>query len=175
MLASWKKTYGKPRQSIKKQRHYFADKGPYSQSCGFSSSHVQIWELDNKEGWGLKNWCFWTVVLENSLESPLDSKETKLVNPRRNQPWISTREDWCWNWSSNTLATWCEEMTHWKKPWCWERLRVGGEKDNREWDVWMAISDSNRHELEQTQGDSERQGSLECCSSWDHKEPDLTQ
>ena len=90
MPAYWKKTYDKPRQSIKKQRHHFADKGPYSQSCGFSSSHVQIWELNNKERWALKNWCFWTVVLENSLESPLGSKETKLVNPKRNQFWIST-------------------------------------------------------------------------------------
>ena len=78
----------KPRQHIKKQRHHFADKGPYSQSYGFSSSHVQMWELDHKEGWALKYWCFWTVVLEKTLEILLDSKEIKPVNTKGNQPWI---------------------------------------------------------------------------------------
>ena len=82
------KNYDKPRQCIKKQRHHFADKGPYSQSCGFSSSHVWMWELDHEEGWAPKNWCFWTVVLEKTLESPLNSKEIKPVNPKGNQPWI---------------------------------------------------------------------------------------
>ena len=82
------KQKNKPRQLIKKQRHYFADKGPSSQSYGFSSSHVWMWELDHKEGWAQKNWCFWTVVLEKTLESPLDSKEIKPVNPRGNQPRI---------------------------------------------------------------------------------------
>ena len=75
------------RQCIKKWRHHFADKGLYSQNYGFSSSHVQMWELDHKEGWVL-NWCFWTVVLEKTLESPLDRKEIKPVNPKGNQPWI---------------------------------------------------------------------------------------
>ena len=77
-----------PRQHIKKQRHYFADKGPYSQSYGFSSSHVWMWDLDHKKSWVLKNWCFWTVVLEKILESPLDCKEIKPVNAKGNQPWI---------------------------------------------------------------------------------------
>ena len=88
MLASWKKSYDKPTQCIKKQRHYFANKGPHSQSYGFSSSHVWIWELDHKEGWMLKNWCFWTVVLEKTLESSLNCKEIKPVNPKGNQSWI---------------------------------------------------------------------------------------
>ena len=74
--------------SVKKQRHYFADKGLPSQSYGFSSSHVWMWELDHKESWVLKNWCFWTVVLEKTLESPLDCKEIKPVNPKGNQSWI---------------------------------------------------------------------------------------
>ena len=74
--------------SFKKQRHYFTDKGPSSQSYGFSSSHVWIWELDHKEGWVLKNWCFWSVVLEKTLESPLDCKEIKPVNCKRTQSWI---------------------------------------------------------------------------------------
>ena len=89
-----------------------------------------MWELDHKEGWAPKNWCFQTMVLEKTLESPLDSKEIKPINPKGNQP--------CWNRSSNTLATWCEELTHWKRPWCWERLKAGGEWDNRGWDGWMA-------------------------------------
>ena len=87
-LAPWKKSYEKARQHIKKQRHYFADKGPYSQSYSFSSSQMCMWELYHKEGWGPKNWCFWTVVLEQTLESSLYSKEIKLVNPKENQPWI---------------------------------------------------------------------------------------
>ena len=87
-LVPWKKSYDQPRQHIKKQRHYFADKSPPSQSYGFSSSHVWIWELDYKESWALKNWFFWTVVLEKTLESLLDSKEIKPVNPNGNQPWI---------------------------------------------------------------------------------------
>ena len=88
MLAPWKKSYDKPRQCIKKQRHYFADKDLYSQSYGFSSSHVWLWELDHKEGWVPKNWCFWTVVLEKTLESPLDCKEIQPVNPQGTRPWI---------------------------------------------------------------------------------------
>ena len=89
-LTPWKKSYDQPRQHIKKQRHYFADKGPSSQSYGFSSGHVSMWELDYEEGWALKNWCFWTVVLEKTLESLLDCKEIQPVNPRENQPWLFT-------------------------------------------------------------------------------------
>ena len=88
LIVPWKKSYDKHRQYIKKQRHHFADKGLSSQSYGFSSNHVQMWELDHKEGWVQKNWCFQTVVLEKTLESPLDSKEIKPVNPKGNQPWI---------------------------------------------------------------------------------------
>ena len=76
-----------PRQYIEKQRHYFANKGPYSQSYGFSCSHVWMWELDHKEGWALKKWYFWTVMLEKTLESPLNCKELKPVNPKENQSW----------------------------------------------------------------------------------------
>ena len=90
MLAPWKKNYNKPRQCIKKQRHCFADKGLCSQSYGFSSSHVWMGELDHKEHWTPNNWCFQTVVLEKTLESPLDCKEIKPVNSKENQPWIFT-------------------------------------------------------------------------------------
>ena len=76
-----------PSLRFSRQEH-FADKGPISQSYDFSSSHVWMWELDHKEGWALKNWCFWTVVLEKTLHSPLDSKEIKLVNHKGNEPWI---------------------------------------------------------------------------------------
>ena len=88
MLAPWKESYDQPRQHIKKQRHYFAIKGPSSQGYGFSSSHVWMWELDYKESWLLKNWCFWTMVLEKTLESPLDCKEIQPVHPKGNQSWI---------------------------------------------------------------------------------------
>ena len=87
-LAPWKKSYDKPRQHIKKQRHYFVKKGPSSQGYDFSSSHVWMWELDHKEHWGPKTWCFWTVVLEKTLESPLDCKEIQPANPTGNQSWI---------------------------------------------------------------------------------------
>ena len=121
------------------QRHYFAKKGPSSESYGFSSSLVWMWELDYKESWVPKNWCFWTVVLEKALESPLDCKGIQPLQPKGNQSWIFNNcKDWCWSWNSNTLATWCKELTHWKRPWCWERLKAGGEGDNRGWDGWMA-------------------------------------
>ena len=84
-LAPWKKSYDRPRQHIKKQRHHFSGKGLYSQSCGFSSSHVWIWEPDHKEGWVPKNWRFWIVVLEKTLQSPLDSKEIQPVNPEEKE------------------------------------------------------------------------------------------
>ena len=87
MLAPWKKSYDQPRQLIKKQRHYFASKGPSTQSFGFSSGHVWMWELDYRESWGPKNWCFWTVLLEKTLEGPLDSKE---IHPKGSQSWIFT-------------------------------------------------------------------------------------
>ena len=87
-LTPWQESYDQPRQHIKKQRHYFANKGPSSQGYGFSSSHVWMWELDYKENWAPKNWCFWTVVLEKTLESPLDCKEIQPVHPKGNQSWV---------------------------------------------------------------------------------------
>ena len=87
-LAPWKKSYDHPRHRIKKQRHYFANKGSSNQMYDFSSSHVWMWEFDHKESWALKNWCFWTVMLEKSRESPLDCKESQPVHPKGNQSWI---------------------------------------------------------------------------------------
>ena len=136
MLAPWKKSYDQPRQCIKKQRHYFANRSPSSQSYGFFSSRVWMWDLDYKESWAPKNWCFWTVVLEKTLESPLDCKEIQPVHPQGNQSWIFIgRTDA--EAETPTLATWYEELTHWKRSWCWERLKAGEVVDKR-WDGWMA-------------------------------------
>ena len=119
------------------QRHYFVNKGPSSQGYGFSSSHVWMWELDYKKSWALKNWFFWTVMLEKTLESPLGCKEIQPVHPKESVLGIHWK-DWCWSWNANILVTWCKELTYLKRPWCWERLKAGGEGDDREWDSWMA-------------------------------------
>ena len=137
LLLLWK-TFDQPRQHIIKKRHYLTNKAPSSPSCGFSSSHVWMWELDYKESWEAKNWCFWTLVLEKTLESPLDCKEIQPVHPKGNTILNIHWKDWCGSWNSNTLATWCEELPHLKRPWCWERLKMGREVDDRGWDVWMA-------------------------------------
>ena len=136
-IKSLEENYDQPRH-IKKQRNYFVNRSPSSQSYGFSSSRIWMWELDYKEGWAPKNWCFWIVVLEKILESPLDCKEIHPVHLKRKSVLNVHWKDWCWSWNSNTLATWCEELTHWKRPWCWERLKAGGEGDDRGWDGWMA-------------------------------------
>ena len=130
--------YDQPRQHIQKQRHYFANKGPSSQGYGFSSSHVWMWELDYKEGWVPKNWCFWTVVLEKTLNRPLKSKEIKPVNPIGNQSWIYIGRI---DVASETPILWPPDAKNQllgKKPWCWERLKAGGEGDDKGWDGWMA-------------------------------------
>ena len=100
-------------------------------------SHWIVSSLDYKESWVQKNWCFWTVVLKKTLESPLDCKEIQPSILKEISPGVHWK-DWCWSWNSNILATWCEELTHWKIFWCWERLKAGGEGDDREWDGWMA-------------------------------------
>ena len=124
-FAPWKRSYDKPRQRFKKQRDYFADKGPSSQGYGFSSSHVWMWESNHKECWALKNWCFWTVVLEKTLESPLDCKEIQPVNPKGNQSWVfigTSRSDvdvmlvWWWWWSdveAETPILWPPDAKSW--------------------------------------------------------------
>ena len=103
----------------------------------FSSSHVWMWELDYKESWVPNNWCFWTVVLEKTLES-LGLQEDSTSQSKKKSVLNIHWKDWCWSWNSNTLATWCKELTPWKRPWCWARLMVGGERDYRGWEGWMA-------------------------------------
>ena len=94
-------------------------------------------ELDYKESWVMKNWCFWTVVLEKTLDSPLDRKEIKPVHLKGNQSWIFIGKT---DAKAETPILWppdVKELTHWKRPWCWERLKAGGERDDRGWDGWM--------------------------------------
>ena len=124
--------------NTKKQRHYIGNKGMHSQSYGFPSSHVWVWELDYKESWVPKNWCFWTAVLEKTLESPLDCKKIQPVYPKGNQPWMLIGRTEVEAETTNILATWCAELTHLKRLWCWERLKAGGKGDDRGWDGWMA-------------------------------------
>ena len=140
MLAPWRESYGKPRPCIKKQRHHFAAKGPSSQRCGFSSSHVWMWELDHKEGWELKNWCFWTVVLEKTLESPLNCKEIKPAKPKGNKIWIFIGRTDAEAEAVATVATWCKGLTCWKRPWSWDKLKAKGEGSSRGWDGETASS-----------------------------------
>ena len=126
-----------PGQLIK-HRHYFANKGQSSQSYGFSSGHVWMWELDCKESWVSKNWCFWTVVLEKTLESPLDCKEIQPVHPKGNQSWILIGRT---DVNGETPILWPPDLMNWltwKDPECCERLKVGGEGDDRDLDGWMA-------------------------------------
>ena len=132
MLAPWKKSYDKPRHYIKKQRHYFTDTGPTNQSSVFSGSYVWMWVLDHKESWVLEELML--LVLEKTLETNRMARrlsQSILKETVLNIHW----RDWCWN--SNTLATWCKELTHWKRPWWWERLKAGGEADIRGWDGSM--------------------------------------
>ena len=110
MLTPWKESYDQPRQHIKKQRHYFANKDPFSQGYGFSSGHEWMWDLDYKESWALKNWYFWTVVLEKTLESPLDFKEIQPVHPKGNQSWVFTGKT---DVEAETPILWPPDVKNW--------------------------------------------------------------
>ena len=128
-----------------------------------------MWELDHKEGYMSKNWWPPIVLLEKTLERPSDSKNIKPNNPKGNQSWIFIgRTDA--EAEIPILGPPDKEPTHWKKPWCWARLRAGEKVDDRRSDGWHHWH--NRHEFEQASGDSEGQGSLLCCSSWGRKESD---
>ena len=123
--------------SILKSRD-ITDEGPSSQSYGFSISHVWMWELDYKESWVLKNWCFWTVVLEKTLESPLDCKEIEPVHPKGNQSWIFIGRI---DAEAETPILWLHDAKNWlirKDPDAGkEWMKAGGEGDDRGWDGWM--------------------------------------
>ena len=155
MLAPWKKSYDQPRQRIKKQRYYFAIKGLSSQSYGFSSSYVWMWELDHNEGWVLKNWCFWTVVLKKTLEGPLDCKEIKPVHPTGSQPWIFSGRTEA---EAKTPEFWLPEAKSWLnekypdagKDWRQEEKEMTEDKKVG-WHHWI-----NGHGFEQVPPDGER-------------------
>ena len=169
MLAPWKKSNDKSRQHIKKQRQHFADKGPSSQSYGFSTSCVRMWELYHKEGWALKNWCFRIVVLEKTLERPLDIEEIKPVNSKWNKPWILIgRTD------AETPVVWPLDMK--------SQLNGKDSVAGKDWgqeekgateDEMVGWHHQLEHKFEQTPGDSDGQQSLVCCSPWDPKESDM--
>jgi len=174
MLAPWNKTYDQPRQHIQKQKHYFANKGPSSQSYGFSSSHVWMWELDYKESWAPKNWCFWTVVLEKTLESPLDCQEIKPVNTKGNQSWIFIRKT---DAEAEVSILWPPDTKNWL---------TGKDSDaGQDWrqEEKVITEDKmvggchwlNGHEFKQVLGVGDGQGSLACCSPWGHKELGMTE
>ena len=159
---------------VLKSRHHFADKGPYSQSYSFSSSHVWVWKLDHKEGWTPKNWCFWTVVLQKTLESPLDCKEIKSVSPKGNQPSIfigrtdaEVRAPILWSPDIKSQLT--EKDPDAGKDWGQEEKGVN-EDEMVGWHHQL-----NGQEFEQTQRGSEGQGSLVCCSPWGCKESHMTE
>ena len=159
--------YDLPRWHMKKQRHCFASKALSSPSYGFSSSHVWIWELDHKENWMLKNWCFWTVVLKKTLESPSDWKETKPVHPKGNQSWIFVGKT---DAETETPVLWPPDGKNWlERSWCWESLKVGGQKRMRWLDGITDLMGMSLSRLCELVMDS-----LACCSPWGHKESDMT-
>ena len=161
-------------RGIRRQRHYFANKGLSSQGCGFSNSHVWMWELDHKESWVPKNWCFWTVVLEKTLESPLDCKESQPVHPKGNQSWIFTGRT---DVEAETPILWPPDAKNWviwKDPdagedWRWEEKGMT-EGEMVVWHHWL-----NGREFELTPRVGDRQGGLVCCSPWGRKELDMTE
>ena len=174
LLAPWKKSYGQPRKHIKKQRHYFANKGPSSQSYGFSSGHVWMWDLDYKESWAPKNWCFWTMVLEKTLEIPLDCKEIQPVHPKGNQSWIFIGRT---DAEAETTILGPPDVKNWVigKDWCWEGLKAGGEGDDRGWDGWMASPAQWTWVWVKIQECGDGQGSLVCYSPWGCKDSETTE
>ena len=174
MFASLKKSYDQPRLHTKKQRHYFANKGPCSQGYGFSSSHVWMWELGHKEGWVLKNWWFWTVVLEKTLESTLDCKEIKPVNCKLNQSWIfigrtDTEAEAPILRPPDAKSQLISKDPDAGKDWR-QKEKAMTDDEMVGWHYWL-----NRHVFEQAPGDGEGQGSLGCCSPWGCKESDMTE
>ena len=174
MLNPWKEGYDQLRQHIKKQRHYFANKGLSSQGYGFSSGHVWMWELDYKESWAPENWCFWTVVLEKTLESPLDCKELQPVHPKGDQSWMFIGRT---DVEAETPVLWppdAKSWLIWKDP---DAGRDWGQEEKRTtedeivgWHHWL-----NGHGFGWTPGIGDGQGCLAFCGSWGHQELDTTE
>ena len=170
----YSKYYDKPRQRIKKQRYRFADKGSYSQSYGFSSSHVWMWELDHKEGWALKNWCFWTVVLEKTLESPLYCKRSNQSILKEIKSLIFIRRT---DGEAEAPILWLPDVKNWligKDPDAWKDWRQE-EKGTTEDEMVGWHHQVDGYESEHAPGVSDGQESLACCSPWGRKEWDTTE
>ena len=165
-LAPWKKSYDKPKQHIKKQRHYCADKSPSIQSYGFISSHAWMQGLDHKEGWMLNNWCFWAMVLEKNLENPLDYKE---INR-----WILKEISAEQSLEGLMLKLKLQYFDHlMQRTDSLEKTLMLGKIEGRKrrgWHHWL-----NGHEFEQALGDGEGQGRLVCCCPWGCNELDITE
>ena len=172
-LPPWKKSYDQARQHIKKQRHYFANKSLSSQSYGFSSSHVWMWELDLKESWALKNWCFWTVELEKILEIPVDCKKIKPVSVEGSQSWIVFERT---DVEAEAPMLWPLYVKYWlvgkdlDAGKAWRQEKGITEDEMVGWHHWL-----NEHEFKQALGVGDEQGSLSCCSQWGHKVLDTTE
>ena len=173
MFTPWKKSYGKPRQHMKKQTYYFVNKDLSSQSCGFSNSHGWMWKLDHKESLAPKNWWFWNVVLEKTLESPLDWKEIKPVHPKGNQSWIFIGKT---DAEAEAPILWPPDVTSQLIA----KVTDAG-KDWKQEEKWMAEDEMvgwhhqlNGYKFEQALGDGKGQGSLLCSSTWGGKEFDMT-
>ena len=163
-FAPCKESYDQPRQHIKKQRHYFANKGPSSQGYGFSGGRVWMWELDYIESWAPRNWCFWTVVLEKTLESPLDCKEIQPVHPK-DQSWVFIGVT---DVEAETPILWPPDAESWLilkdpisgKDWGQE------EKGTTEDEIVGWHHQLNEHGFGWTPGVGDAQGGLACCGSW---------
>ena len=161
-------------ENIKKQRYYFANKGPSSQGYGFSCGHVWMWELDCEESWALKNACSWTEVLEKTFENPLDCKEIQPVHPRGNQSWVFIGRT---DTKAETPVIWTPHA----KSWLIEKDSDAGgdwgqaEKGMTEDEMAGWHHRLNGHEFEWTPGVGDGQGCLACCDSWGRKESDMTE
>ena len=168
----WKKSYDQPGQHIKKQRHYFTNKGPSSQSYGFSRSHVCMWELDYKESWAQKNWCFWTVVLEKTLESPLDCQEIQPVHPKGGKSWVFTGR------TDVEAETPIFGHLMWRTDSLEKTLMLGKiEGRRRRGQQRMRCLDGITDSMDMSLSkhwESEKRGSLACCCPWGQKESDMT-
>ena len=170
MITPWKESYDQPRQHIKKQRYYFVNRGPSSQGYGFSSGHVWMWELDYKESWEPKNWCFWIVMLE-TLESPLDCKEIQPVHPKGDQSWVFIGGT---DIEAEALILWPLDVKSWligKDP---DAGRVWGQEEKGTTEDEMAgwHHQLNGHGFGWTPGVGDGQGGLACCGLWGCRELD---
>ena len=175
MLTPWKESYDQPRQHIKQQGHYFVNKGPSSQGYGFSSSHVWVWELDYKESWAQKNWWFWTVVLEKTLESPARTARRsnqsilKEISSGYSLEGLMLKLKLQYFGHLMRRADSLEKSPDVGKDWRQEEKGMTEDEMVR-WHHWL-----NWHEFEWTLGVGDGPGGLACCSSWGRKELDMTE